>query len=91
MGVFYCTTSLTGSQIYWYVIMGQLRQQFAQRLKTLRRQKGMTQEDLARATGLSANFIRAVEQAVNAPSFESIEAIAEALEVQIKSLFDFDS
>ncbi|OQY37013.1 MAG: hypothetical protein B6243_01770 [Anaerolineaceae bacterium 4572_5.2] len=69
--------------------MGQLRQQFAQRVKALRRHKGMTQEDLAQAAGLSVNFIRAVEQAVNAPSFESLEAIAGVLEVEVRELFDF--
>lgn len=72
------------------VIMGQLRQQFAKRLKELRQQKGMTQEDLANASGLSMSFIRAVEQGVNAPSFESIETLASALGVTVMSMFNFD-
>ena len=71
--------------------MSQQRQKFAQRLKTLRSQKGMTQEDLAQATGLSISFIRAVEQGLYAPSFESIEAIAKSLSVREKELFDFES
>jgi len=70
--------------------MGQLRQQFAQRLKTLRRQRDMTQEDLAKATGLSVNFVRAMEQGVNAPSFESLEVIAGALGVEVIKLFNFE-
>lgn len=70
--------------------MGQLRQQFAQRLKTLRRQRGMTQEDLANATGLSVNFVRAMEQGVNAPSFESLETLAKSLNIQIYNLFEFE-
>lgn len=70
--------------------MGQLRQQFAKRLKELRQQKGMTQEDLANASGLSMSFIRAVEQGVNAPSFESIETLASALGVTVMSMFNFD-
>lgn len=69
--------------------MSDLRRQFARRLKTLRQQKGMTQEELATASGLSVNFIRAVEQAINAPSFESLEAIAGALGVEVKELFEF--
>jgi transcriptional regulator with XRE-family HTH domain len=71
--------------------MSQLRQKFAQRLKTLRHQKGITQEDLARSTGLSVSFIRSIEQELNAPSFESIEAIARSLSVKEKELFDFDN
>lgn len=73
------------------MIMGQLRQQFAKRLKDLRQQKGMTQEELANASGLSISFIRAVEQGVNAPSFESIETLASALNVTVMTMFYFDS
>ena len=71
--------------------MRSLRRQFAQRLKYLRVLRGMTQDDLAQATKLSVGFIRSMEQAVNAPSFESIEIIAKALEIAIKDLFDFES
>ena len=67
--------------------MGQLRQQFAKRLRELRQQKGMTQEELASESGLSISFIRSVEQGVNAPSFESLEALAKALAVEVRELF----
>ncbi|GAB4267412.1 MAG: hypothetical protein Kow0080_09520 [Candidatus Promineifilaceae bacterium] len=70
--------------------MGQLRKQFAKRLKELRQQKGMTQEDLAKATGLSVSFIRAVEQGINSPSFNSLETISSALGLDVKQLFDFN-
>ncbi len=71
--------------------MSKLRNQFAKRLKDLRTQKGMTQEDLAHFSGLSVSFIRGIEQGVYAPSFESIEVLALALEVKVKILFDFDT
>jgi transcriptional regulator with XRE-family HTH domain len=70
--------------------MSQLRQQFAKRLKSLRRQKGITQEDLAKHSGLSTSFIRSLEQGKYAPSFESLESIARALEISVKELFVFD-
>ena len=69
--------------------MGQLRKQFAKRLKELRQQKGMTQEELAKATGLSVSFIRSMEQATHAPSFDSIEKLCATLNIQPKNLFDF--
>jgi HTH-type transcriptional regulator, competence development regulator len=71
--------------------MGQLRQQFAKRLKKLREQRSMTQEELANAAGLSISFIRSIEQGLNAPSFESMEGIAFALGVSVMELFDFGS
>jgi transcriptional regulator with XRE-family HTH domain len=70
--------------------MGQLRQQFAKRLKELREQKGMTQDDLAKASGLSISFVRSIEQGIHAPSFASIEQLADALTIKPKDLFNFD-
>lgn len=70
--------------------MSELRRQFARRLKELRQQKGMTQEELAQATGLSISFIRSIEQGIYAPSFESIEKIANALSVKVIDLFNFN-
>jgi len=70
--------------------MGNLRRRFAQRLKELRQQRGMTQSELAKASRLSVGFIRAIEQGIHAPSFESIEIIAQALGVEEKTLFEFE-
>jgi transcriptional regulator with XRE-family HTH domain len=69
--------------------MNQLRQDFAKRLKEIRIQRGLTQEELAQSAGLSLSFIRTVEQAIHAPSFESLQALANALNVTVKDLFDF--
>jgi transcriptional regulator with XRE-family HTH domain len=71
--------------------MSELRRQFAKRLKELRQQKGMTQQELAMATGLSVSFIRSIEQGIYAPSFESIEVIAKVLSVRVGTLFDYSS
>jgi transcriptional regulator with XRE-family HTH domain len=64
-----------------------LRKKFGRRLKLLREQKSMTQAKLAKATKLSLSFIRSIEQGVHAPSFESLEAIAKALNIEIADLF----
>ena len=69
--------------------MTQLRSQFAKRLKVLRVKKQLTQEDLAKMLGLSTSFVSNLERGVNAPSFETLERIAQALEVSVKALFDF--
>ena len=69
--------------------MIRLRRQFAKRLKTLRIEKQLTQEELAKRTNLSTSFISNLERGVNAPSFETLESIAEALGVSVKDLVDF--
>jgi transcriptional regulator with XRE-family HTH domain len=71
--------------------MTQLRTQFAERLKTLRIEKQLTQEQLAKLTGLSTSFISSMERGINAPSFETLESLAKALDVPVKDLFDSDS
>lgn len=68
--------------------MGQLRIQFAKRLKGLRAEKKLTQEELAKRTNLSTSFISNLERGLNAPSFESLERLAKALGVSVRELFD---
>ena len=71
--------------------MTQLRSQFAKRLKTLRIEKQLTQEELAEITGLSTSFISSMERGINAASFETLESLAKALDVPVRDLFDFES
>jgi len=69
--------------------MTQLRDQFARRLKALRVERELTQEDLAKMTDLSTSFISSLERGVDAPSFTTLDKIAKALGVSVKDLFDF--
>ena len=69
--------------------MDDLRKKFGKRLKTLRRQAGLTQEQLAEATNISVDFISLVERGINAPSFDNLEKLAKALGVPYRELFDF--
>ncbi len=68
--------------------MSGLRIQFGRRLRHLRRQKDLTQEQLAEAAGISVDMLSNIERGVNAPSFETLEKLAAALEVHVKALFD---
>lgn len=70
--------------------MNTLRAKFGQRLRELRKQKGLTQEQLAEAAQISVEFLSNMERGVNAPSFETLERLAQALKVPIKELFTFD-
>jgi transcriptional regulator with XRE-family HTH domain len=69
--------------------MGQLRHQFVRRLRQIRRQKDMTQEQLAEAIDTSVEFISLIERGINAPSFESLERLAEVLKITVAELFTF--
>lgn len=60
--------------------------QIAANIKTLREQKGMSQEELARMCGLSRGAIAKIETSWKFPSFESGLRIAKALGVTCEEL-----
>jgi len=66
-----------------------LRLRFGKKLRSLRREANFTQEQLAFATGISVDFLSLVERGINAPSFDTIEKLAEALKVPISDFFVF--
>lgn len=63
------------------------RQSLGQRIKELRKEKGLTQEELAIKAGVSYTTLTKVEnEAIKNPSFETVAAIAKGLEVTLDEL-----
>ena len=65
----------------------ELKQLFGTSLRRCRRSRGLTQAQLAEATGLSLEMIGRLERGVTAPSFETIGAVSVALRVAPAVLF----
>lgn len=63
-------------------------ERFATNLKAVRAERGWSQEDLSRATGLHTTAISKVERGMRAPRFPTIVLLAEALEIPAGRLFD---
>lgn len=59
------------------------------RIANLRRQRKLTQVQLAKAVGCSVEFISLVERGVNAPSVAGLEKFAKVLKVEVVELFTF--
>jgi transcriptional regulator with XRE-family HTH domain len=59
--------------------MSDLRARFAAELRVARQSAGMTQEDLAEATGTSVDFLSKLERGLNSPSLETLAAVVKAL------------
>jgi len=70
--------------------MNDLNRQFGNRLRFLRVQRQMTQEQLAMAADISVDFLSLIERGRNAPSFSNIDKLARALKIPVKELFNFD-
>ena len=71
--------------------MASLKVQFGKRLQVLRREAGVTQEQLANETGLTVESISNMERGIFGPKFDNLEKIAKTLEVPVKALFEFES
>jgi len=59
------------------------RQVFAKNLKRLRLQRGLTQQGLATATGLTPMYISNIERCINNISLDNMERIAQALSADL--------
>jgi len=68
--------------------MSDLRKRFGNRLKRLRKRRGLTQKQLAEAVGLSVDFVGLVERGLRAPSFDSLERLAQILQISVAGMFD---
>ncbi len=54
---------------------------FGERIRERRKELGLSLEELAARTGLTASFLSLIERNINNPSLDSLYRIAEALEV----------
>jgi len=63
---------------------------FGQRIKELREAKQITQESLALSIDVDKSYIGRIERAERYANLKVIIKIAEALEVPVKSLFEFN-
>lgn len=67
--------------------MENIKKQFGERIKCLRKLRGFSQEQLAEKVGLSAKTISYIERGKNTIGFPKLPFLAEALQVPIYKLF----
>lgn len=61
---------------------------FGKRLRSLRRAKDMTQEQVAERAGLSLQSVGEIERGRGNPTLVNVERLAAALDVELTALFD---
>ncbi len=67
----------------------ELQRKFGKRLRYLRRDRDITQEQLAELIDRSVSFISLLEKGESSPSLETIAKLAKALDVEVAELFKF--
>ena len=69
--------------------MTETRQMFARRVAQLRQARGLTQEELAHAAGLSSRTVFNIEKAVYSVTLDTVHKVARGLGLSARELFDF--
>lgn len=69
--------------------MEQALKNLGKRIAEIRNKRNMTQDKLAELTNYSTNHIAKLESARTNPSFALLVSIANALDVELKELFNF--
>lgn len=64
-------------------------EQLGKNIQKLRKQAGLTQEQLAEKAGVSLPYIGYIETGQKKPSLKVINKIAESLKVKVKDLFPY--
>lgn len=67
-----------------------LRRVVAQNLRRIRRERGLSQEELADQAGLNRNYVGMIEREENAPTVDALEQLSEALNIDPVSFFRRD-
>ena len=68
-----------------------MKKMFGERLRTLRRQKNFTQEQLAEMINIQPENYSRIENGLSFPKPENIVKISQALDVEIAELFQFSN
>lgn len=61
-----------------------------ERIKFFRKLRGITQEELSKASGINFGLIRKYECGERCPKLEQLQSIASALSISLDTLLDFD-
>ena len=65
-----------------------IRQQVGRNLKRIRKEKGMSQEELAFESGLHRTYISGIERGARNPTVLILAKLAETLKVRVSVLVD---
>lgn len=71
--------------------MSGIAKQLGQRIRELRNERHMSQDELSFKAGISPAHLGQIERALKNPTIDTVAKIASALDVPVSSLFTMDS
>ncbi|MED0705272.1 helix-turn-helix domain-containing protein [Aneurinibacillus aneurinilyticus] len=70
--------------------MSKIALSVGEKIRTLRKKSGLSQERLAFKAGIAPSYMGQVERGTKSPTIDILEKIAVALDVTLEELFSFD-
>lgn len=70
--------------------MSKITESVGDKIRSLRKERGLSQESLALKAGLNTSYMGQIERAEKSATIDSLEKIANALDVPIEELFSFE-
>ena len=71
--------------------MSDIAKQLGQRIRELRNERHMSQEELSFKAGISPAHLGQIERALKSPTIDTVAKIATALDIPVASLFSTDA
>ena len=71
--------------------MSTVTQRLGKRIRQLRQMRDMTQEQLSEAADISISFLGGIERGAKSPTVETLQKLADALDMTLPELLSFDS
>ena len=68
-------------------MINKIQKHFGNRIRTLRKEKGYSQEELGFKTSLDRTYISGIERGLRNPALKNIAKLAQALDVELFELF----
>jgi transcriptional regulator with XRE-family HTH domain len=65
------------------------KKDFGKKLRVAREEKGLTQDDVAKAANINTNYYACIERGEVNPSYEKIQNIVKALKVKSSDILPF--
>lgn len=72
-------------------MVADLKREIGMRVKAARKARGLTQIELATAIDKSFETVSNIERGKTAPNFVTLQEMADAMQVDLKFFFDFES
>ena len=66
--------------------MDNISKRLGENLRRIRKEKGMTQEDICDALGLDRGYISSIENGKRNPTLSTLKKLADALKVHVEEL-----